>query len=1368
MSQNPLTDRSIFLAAIDIASPAEREAYVARACEENPELRAEVQALLAAHGQSGDLLDAPDRAAMTIDQSAERPGTQIGPYKLLQQIGEGGMGVVYMAEQTEPVQRKVALKLIKPGMDSRQIIARFEAERQALAMMDHANIARVLDAGTTGEPEALASGLRHPPAYAGGSPGRPYFVMELVHGVPITKYCDDNRLTPRQRLELFVPVCQAIQHAHQKGIIHRDIKPSNVMVTLYDGQPVPKVIDFGVAKATEQKLTERTLFTQYGTMVGTLEYMSPEQAEMSALGVDTRSDIYSLGVLLYELLTGSTPLDQKRVREAAYAEILRIIKEEEPPKPSTRLSESGDALASISAQRHTEPAKLSKLMRGELDWIVMKTLEKDRNRRYETANGFAADVQRYLNDEPVQACPPSSAYRFRKFARRNKGPMLAATLVALALFGGVFGTTWGMFRAKFAEAQAVREAGEKSVALSEKEAALTSAKANEIRAKANEIQAKAAQNDAQENLKDALAAVDQMLTRVAEDRLAYVPQMEPIRRDLLLDALKFYQKFLDKQSDDPVIRREAALAHRRVGRIHHHLGQYKDAERAYRNALEMFDKLDPSAFADPALLREMVNCHIEFSWPLYELRKVEESRQTIRRAVEVADKLDPKAPGNLHYILNARNNLASILLSEEPHEAEKILKESLVLAASAYELQGVHRRLARVFVATGRLHQAEEAFRQGLIHAEQLAKENPSADWVQAHLAHAQRELASVIASQRPGDAEEIQRRAVLILDKLATDFPNGPGYRKALAVALIENAELLKKLGRATDAEKAYRRAIEVYEKLALDFPTMPAFWQTSFDQRLKLGLFLEGAGKTEEASRLYQDAGATVSKLAIDSPTRLEHWVELSRAHSALSRMLRYAGKKQESEAPLREIVALSEKLEAEFADKPERRRDVAHCHMSAAWELAEAGHHADADRLYSWALRHYDALVREAPQAKQSQEDLARFYRTVGGFHLWRTRRLKDADRSFQAALEIFEKLALQFHEMPVYRVRAAECRFHLGIVAERDGRIQKAEQDFRQGIRLAEEVAKELPNDGDLRMQLSFSYRWLAQFLGGAGSPEEVEKLLVRSFAVLDELVAEFPNADGYLAELSNTCRALAEHHFRTGRTDEGRRLYQRVIGLGEQILASNTGWANNVGWLNYSAQFLVRRADGSPRAARLAVELAQKAAALQPDQAGPFRTLGMVLSQQKKLDDAIAAYRKAIALDGNYHPAHNDLAWLLSTCADAKHRDPAQAVVLAKKAVELDQKNQAYANTLGAAYYRTSDWNAAIASLEKSMELSKGGDSFDWFFLAMAHWQLGEKDKAREWYDRAAEWMDKNQPTNEELLRFRAEAAELLAVENNKD
>jgi non-specific serine/threonine protein kinase/serine/threonine-protein kinase len=362
----------------------------------------------------------------------------------LQQIGEGGMGTVWMAEQQEPVRRLVALQVIKAGLDSAQVVARFEAERQALALMDHANIAKVLDAGTTAQ-------------------GRPFFVMDLVKGIPITRYCDEHRLTPRQRLELFVPVCQALQHAHQKGIIHRDLKPSNVLVAPYDGKPVPKVIDFGVAKATGQRLTERTLFTAFGAVVGTLEYMSPEQAELNNQDIDTRSDVYSLGVLLYELLTGTTPLSRERLLKAGFTEMLHLIREEEPPKPSTRLSASKEALPALSAQRQMEPAKLTKLVKGELDWIVMKALEKDRGRRYETANGLARDLERYLHDEPVEACPPSAGYRLGKLARKHKRAIGTATAFVVLLAAGVVVSTVLAVRAT-GERDRALEAEQKAVA----------------------------------------------------------------------------------------------------------------------------------------------------------------------------------------------------------------------------------------------------------------------------------------------------------------------------------------------------------------------------------------------------------------------------------------------------------------------------------------------------------------------------------------------------------------------------------------------------------------------------------------------------------------------------------------------------------------------------------------------------------------------------------------------------------------------------------------------------------------------------------------------------------------------------------------
>ena len=421
---------TVFAAAGQLETAAARAEYLDEACGSDGALRVEVEELLKAHDEAGVFLQPPPREmdGRSDVPLSEQPGTVIDRYKLLQQIGEGGFGVVYLAEQQEPIRRKVALKIIKLGMDTKEVIGRFEAERQALAMMDHPNIAKVLDAGAT-------------------STGRPYFVMELVQGVPVTEYCDTSNLTTRERLGLFRAICSAVQHAHQKGIIHRDIKPTNVLVTLRDGKPVPKVIDFGVAKATEHRLTERTLFTEFHQFVGTPEYMSPEQAEMSGLDVDTRSDIYSLGVLLYELLTGTTPFRASDLRRKGYDEIGRAIRETEPDRPSTRLETLGEELAEIAKHRQIDPAALGRLVRGDLDWIVMKSLEKDRARRYETVSDLAADIQRHLNDEPVVAGPPSAGYRLRKFVRRNRTTVLAGSLVAASLVVGMVISTIGFVTA---------------------------------------------------------------------------------------------------------------------------------------------------------------------------------------------------------------------------------------------------------------------------------------------------------------------------------------------------------------------------------------------------------------------------------------------------------------------------------------------------------------------------------------------------------------------------------------------------------------------------------------------------------------------------------------------------------------------------------------------------------------------------------------------------------------------------------------------------------------------------------------------------------------------------------------------------------
>jgi serine/threonine protein kinase/tetratricopeptide (TPR) repeat protein len=681
MAADPRRVKELFAAARDLTDEQERRALLDRECAGDVELRRRLEELLHAHDRPQPALDRPlaavtpappedtgTPAAAPSDADRQAGTVLAGKYKLLEKVGEGGMGSVWMAQQQEPVKRRVAVKLIKAGADSRAVLARFEAERQALALMDHPNIAKVLDAGTTPD-------------------GQPFFVMELVKGVPITAFCDARKLTPRQRLELFVSVCQAVQHAHQKGVIHRDIKPSNVLVALYDDRPVPKVIDFGLAKATGPQLTEQTLVTGFGAIVGTPQYMSPEQATLNNLDIDTRSDIYSLGVLLYELLTGSPPFGRKELEKAGMLEVLRVIREEEPPKPSTKVS-TAHALPSLAANRSTEPAKLKRLLRGEIDWIVMKALEKERSWRYETANGFALDIQRYLADEPVQAGPPGAGYRLRKFVKRHRGRVLAAALVLLALLAGTVGTALGLVRA---------------------EGALRDTEAAQRAAQQAAVAEKQANAQAQERLKLYEKGV-KILTSVFHDLDPESEEKEGASLRVLLGRrLGEAVKQLEGEAvGAPVV---VAQLQSRLGRSLMQLGHYKQAEgvltKARRTLETSLGGEHPYTLATKHNLASLYR----------DQGKCAEAEALFKEVLAARTaRLEAHHPD----ILATKNNLAVLYLDQgKGAEAEALLKE--VLAARTARLGAHHpqtltteNNLASAYQSQGKYPQAEALYKEAL------------------------------------------------------------------------------------------------------------------------------------------------------------------------------------------------------------------------------------------------------------------------------------------------------------------------------------------------------------------------------------------------------------------------------------------------------------------------------------------------------------------------------------------------------------------------------------------------------------------------------------------------------------------------------
>jgi serine/threonine protein kinase/tetratricopeptide (TPR) repeat protein len=813
--------KSLFLAASDISDPAERAAYLDRECGGDAETRARVEALLRANDAAplaplelGDGTSAhdSDRQAQTEDYGdpTARVGSVVaGKYKLIEEIGEGGMGSVYIAQQTAPVKRAVAVKVIKAGMDSKAVLARFDAERQALAMMDHPNIAKVLDAGAT-------------------ESGRPFFVMELVKGTPITQFCDERKLNPRQRLELFVPVCQAIQHAHQKGVIHRDIKPSNVLVAMYDDQPVPKVIDFGVAKAAGQTLTDNTLMTGFGAVVGTPEYMSPEQANLNNMDIDTRSDVYSLGVLLYELLTGSTPVNRKSLGKAALLEILRIVREVEAPRPSAKLS-TIDTLASVAANRGTEPAKLSKLMKGELDWLVLKALEKDRTRRYETANALSRDIQRYLTDEVVEARPPSAGYRLKKFVRRHKGQVLAAGLVLFALVAGMAGTTWGLFEAK-RSAAAERRARQDAQA-SERFAVEQRKKAEKARDRTRDV-------------------LDAMTSQVTRHSLNTQKEISADQKKFLNEVLTYYREFAGEKADDEQTRARTAAAARRVAAIEYDLGRREEAIAAMQMAQDGYRNLAADFPATASYRHEIAISQRSLGGMLARVGKLEKAEEQLLLAQSGFEKLAADFPAVPDY----RAGLADchIWLGGMP----------------------------------GKGPEAEKQYLKAMALLDKLTADFPAEGEYRIRLGQCHRNLGLLLGRmKRPTEAEEHCRRALSIRAKLVADFPDEPRYQRELAGDHYFLADLLTGLGKRAEAGEHYRKSVPLRERLASDYPSFHAY-QTELGVSLhKYGKWVRDDGRHQESLVWFDKAIATVAPAHRSVPQNLKRFLRNIHSDRALA---------------------------------------------------------------------------------------------------------------------------------------------------------------------------------------------------------------------------------------------------------------------------------------------------------------------------------------------------------------------------------------------------------------------------------------------------------------------------------------------------
>jgi eukaryotic-like serine/threonine-protein kinase len=1320
-----MNEQALFTEAL-AREPALRSAYLDQACGNDVELRRRIELLLRLHEGTGGFLEQPAAAevGLTLEQPPpERPGMQIGPYKLLQVIGEGGMGVVYMAEQRQPVERRVALKIIKPGMDSQQVIARFEAERQALALMDHPNIAKVLDAGTTDS-------------------DRPYFVMELVKGQPITQYCDEHHLTPRQRLELLLPVCQAIQHAHQKGIIHRDIKPTNVLVALYDGVPVPKVIDFGVAKATGPKLTEKTMFTGFGQLVGTLEYMSPEQAQLNQLDVDTRSDIYSLGVLLYELLTGTTPFDRKRLQTAAFDEMLRIIREEEPPKPSTKLS-SSSTLPAIAASRGMEPSGLPKAVRGELDWIVMKALEKDRARRYEAASGLARDIERYLRDEPVQACPPSAMYRLTKFVRRNKGAIAftaVVTILLLVALGGIVGGVGWALR----DRAAVRQ----QIAMDDERRAL------KFRTEISAALDDGAQFFKQDRLPDAMAAVrraegllasaggdDELSRRAGQWRanLAMVVRLEDIRLaraaenkedidwagadEAYRQAFKDYGLDVEALPPADAIKRlraspisgrlVAALddwfvtkRHARVAGWEEMLGLVQQVDTdGWRNRFREAFRTQQLTTLEALARDEKLLTQPPATVYLLSLVLEESGKQSL--AIEILLAAQKRHPGDFWINFNLGNLLASY--NTTPIQAADGVGYLRVALGQRPESPMVHLVIGFALWRQNKPAEAEAAFRSAL---------KLKSDYARAHL-----NLGVVLGEQGKTEEGIAEYREAIRL---------APNYGKAH----MNVAYALEKKGELDEAEAEIREAVRCLPRDPAAHMRFARFLQKrnkpeavqqclrnylrvvpddrsaarmQFDVCDRLGLSLQKQKKLPEAASAFQEAKVSLQNALRGKPLDAQDANLLAGVNLHLGSSLKEQGRWPEAIAALEdnyrlkpetlptELVKILANCPAPEYRNPQRAVELARKFVEltsrSPWSLQLLGW--SEYRAGHWQAS-IEALEESCKLQRNNQGDPFQWY-FIAMAH-WQSGHQEEARKWYHRSVRWMESYNLNNEEILAFHAEAA------GVL-----RISLPSEELWAALRTAQEhfqVGKWTEAEEAYRRALALepstaaAHQRLGEVLEKQNRQKEAE-------AAFREAIRLAPDEFAFL-------QFLGLRLTRQRRWTEAEPLCREMVRLQPDNPMTH--------------QFLGDSLNAQKRFAEAEAAF-REAIRLRPNDAGHQYSFGTALRAQGKDDEAKAAFREAIRLEpdrlSSYYSLNDPAEWqkLVDRSAKATQAAPSDAAAWARH---------------GSALVESRRWQEAVDVLNRAIELETQGSTNLWQLRGRAFAGLKEWERAVSDFDRAIE------------------------------